>query len=837
MWDTTVYPQPQGAASKPDSSFLGDSRFTRLLPHDLQRGQAVVFQGPRDTFKTTFAVTFLAHGVLHSESGLLLRLSDRPLLASNSDLPTAGRPIERQLSRQLRGDYETANQCPDNSDRFSWDQLDGVGEDVKSWRALALRSKANVNVWKKKDPKAPVWLIEANFLSGMILPEEFVAIVRAILEKAIRESNAGGDTSAGNAGIRRVVLDDVSSIALRYPLLHESSTAGKLFLPMMAKTLQGYGVDLVITATETGLKDADEVVHRAAALAHGVIKTRFCDVFGQRYVTVESDIQGARQVGGDGATSSDNSGKSKTSWTVHPVPVVVQYHPDYFDLKPELLEGLVGFGTGNIRRPGLRLYLFSEYGTADSIQARYNRTLQTLIRSALGRAVATVDARENESDVSVVSFDSRESAAVHDSISVLGQRPVDRTVIYSVDEFWSTDEDRKSSGAQHELLTNVSAPQHRELKKPEKYIVDWSNSIRNQTIPYYANVLLLAFRQDVLLQCREEHIFSSWGRDLATSILKSDWTGIATAPAELGPPSWEDVYRLARGLHRTGDHRVGIQSPIKRAFCFDRSADETVACALMDALIAGMPESDTATVRQRVVSAIAERKLEDWRSERSAFYVKFGENLRDQFDERQYQQVLWLAKSLHLANEWAPSDGRLAPDAGVYLCWYSQLRDLIERNPALAERLQVAALPGGGFTGDWFVGISQGSVSTSMGETILKVICSKTEEYKRFSMGVGLPVSLRLYGELSQDRNRDPEFYAWPNSRHVPLVRLLALHGQAASRAKLRGYTGFRSILATIGKQLAPKLEACTTEKDRETCVKENVGRLPAQVRLFAPPE
>ena len=66
----------------------------------------------------------------------------------------------------------------------------------------------------------------------------------------------------------------------------------------------------------------------------------------------------------------------------------------------------------------------------------------------------------------------------------------------------------------------------------------------------------------------------------------------------------------------------------------------------------------------------------------------------------------------------------LPPDAGIYLCWYTQLRDLIMRHPQLATELEVCALPGGGFTGNWYLGILKGSVSLALGTSIIDILCS-----------------------------------------------------------------------------------------------------------------
>ena len=68
-----------------------------------------------------------------------------------------------------------------------------------------------------------------------------------------------------------------------------------------------------------------------------------------------------------------------------------------------------------------------------------------------------------------------------------------------------------------------------------------------------------------------------------------------------------------------------------------------------------------------------------------------------------------------------------------------QVRELIDRRPALATELDIRALPGGGFRGDWFIGIAHGSVSPALGRHIIEMLCRKEEDYRRFARGVGLP--------------------------------------------------------------------------------------------------
>jgi hypothetical protein len=181
-----------------------------------------------------------------------------------------------------------------------------------------------------------------------------------------------------------------------------------------------------------------------------------------------------------------------------------------------------------------------------------------------------------------------------------------------------------------------------------------------------------------------------------------------------------------------------------------------------------------------------------------------------------------------------PQQADLVEDAAVYLCWYSQLRDLIARRPALAERLAVCPLPGGGFTGDWFVGIAEGSVSVGLGRNVLDLLCSREEEYKRFAQGVGLPTRTEFYLASEGSKQTSPDFFSWPRGQAVRLRAILDIHLQALSREFIDHYTKFRSALAIVAFQLTPMSGTHANRDLRIQAIESNVRRLPGQVRLLS---
>jgi hypothetical protein len=138
----------------------------------------------------------------------------------------------------------------------------------------------------------------------------------------------------------------------------------------------------------------------------------------------------------------------------------------------------------------------------------------------------------------------------------------------------------------------------------------------------------------------------------------------------------------------------------------------------------------------------------------------------------------------------------LYPDSLFYLCWYSELRYLIERNPQLASKIEVYELPGKGFTGDWTLGILKGSVSESLGNIVLNMLCDEKEDFKRFIQGIGLPTSDKFFNEKST-------FLAWPGSEiENRLSKIFQFYKSAQKRSDIVGYLNIRLALSALFKEL-----------------------------------
>jgi len=851
-WRVSTTTAGKEELSRRDVEFdLGVDEFKKILPRDLRRGGVVALEGERGTFKTTFAVNFLAAGLRRGESALLIHFGERSILRSPK--PNVSHPVTHRISGQLGRKLDKRDKP--NPCYFKWEDVRAVSnEECLSWTKLAGETKAEIHVWtcpyknpaegqaRSNGPEvespADSRLIEVDFKSGMLLPEEFASIVWQIMEQ---------QKAAGKIPIRRVVLDDVSLIGVSYPFLRESSTTSRFFLSAFVHIMRNYVVDLVINGTTGDLREANESVHQAASLADAVVSSRYCNVFGQRSVVVRSEgLMVGRQ--------------QQPVSTVESVPAMVKWSrddPRTFDLDFDHLEGLVGFESGDIHRPGLLLYLFNEYfDNPQSVQSKYNQSLETLIMSAFGRPYGSLAEAESrlgtKSDVSVVRFGSNDSEAIHDSLTVLRGGPLDHTVIYSVDEFWAAPAEGGKPSPEERYLTSGREEGESEENPLPKYIVHLENS--DEVEPYYGNVLLLAFRKDIppaeesyrpqqalpIDEARAEQEATDWVRGVLEAISKSgDEIGL---PPFAPPESWRQIRRLAQVLqHARGRAALAPPGP---AFCFDQSARETLACALMDALVAGRYPHDVRNIRSTAGSFPGGFVEKHFRDPHCNLCGKFFDDLcpnkegvLGRIEEGQFTEVYHLSDLFHLPGSEVPQQYDLVEDAAVYLCWYSQLRDLIARRPALAERLAVAPLPGGGFTGDWFVGIARGSVSIGLGRKMLNLLCSREEEYKRFAQGVGLPTRTEFYltSAAAEQRGRtSPEFFAWPRGQAVKVRRILDIHLQALSRSFIPSYTRFRSALATVAFQLTPMSGPYPSDAVRRRVIRDNVGRLPEQIRMLS---
>jgi hypothetical protein len=693
----------RGGGRERDGFRLGIRALEHVLSPLLARNWVLAVVGERNTYKTPIAHHFLLHG-----------------LTSHDPAPDSGRAARRGTGRRgadsallVRLHEQTSfspsrpwmlgdDLFPNNRPAIDWE---GGFAPCGPWLES---SKIVQQCYQYKDG---AWLFELALKGGAILPEEFLQFIRNVMR-----------SQPPQHPIRRVVLEDVALIGASYPYLRRSQNAGDLFLSAFVHVMRNYGADLVMLGTKTGLAEADEMVNRACTLADEVLTCEYCDVFGERYVTLRG---GGLASGQEWQPESPPRGEHYEM-----VPAIIVPKPDNnrFGVDPDRLAGLAGFGSPRIYRPGLTLCAFEE----NTLHRDYNDNLEELIGAAMGtksrQAEDLGEANGRESGrhdaggadrvrpkVDVVRFGPSQNETFHDGLGLMSGQPVDATIVATVDEFFMTDERRN---------VFFRVPQALAERKYAASLVRMRDRMRTSSVhavPYYASVLFLAFDP----------------RDLdASAFSKVGWKA-------LGRSYSLDV---------------------------DTSASETGVCVLLDALV---PTARWGTFTEDPV-----RYLEDLRR---------PGNLRTQV-EGQLRALQGLVT-------------RNGAKKRAWVLWYSQLRKRLAEGDAESfpkpDSLDVCALPAGGFTGDWYIGVVDGSVSISLGHKVLTMLCKNKEEYKRLTRGVGLPTARDFY---------EAGLSAWPGRKAPKLEQLKRIHDNARSRAAVKDYQAIKPVLFDAWTELKADL-------------------------------
>ena len=116
-----------------------------------------------------------------------------------------------------------------------------------------------------------------------------------------------------------------------------------------------------------------------------------------------------------------------------------------------------------------------------------------------------------------------------------------------------------------------------------------------------------------------------------------------------------------------------------------------------------------------------------------------------------------------------------------------------------------------------------GSVSHGLGRAVVEALISPEEDYRRFVLGVGLPVMSRW---------RKSEFRAWPGaSESETLQKVYDIHEKAHLRSGIQKYAKFTRILSTFAQRLAGDWEK-KGEIDFQM-LKMHLGRLPRLIKVL----
>ncbi len=843
-------------------------KMVRLMP--TTDSQVFTVVGPATSGKSLIAGNFLLEGLFSGEDVLLIRFSERADFSAEGswspDPQDAG--VSRSRNRKdRRANFFATDALRRLVSKAEYDALARESEKTTHATRKAFDAKPSVRPFFEAQRAAQVTVLEA-FLStfgpqkiqfrihefdeglrknvidadkeakqatrkpllveiamrpGALLPEEFVAIVREVYRWGRHFRQREG------FGIRRAALLDVHLIGAQYPLLKHSSTTAGLFLSSLTHILRCRKTDFMMTAQVSGVPESENVMKKAVSLADHVITCEHCDVFGDRYITVrgpgliEGDMIRARSpelVPAVFRRQRDRQHKDEEPRGA-----------DYFEVDFTTLQGLVGFSSGDIRRPGVCLQLFEE-GT---LHAAYNSQVARLVRFAMGSegsgkldslpdeeprrrafspSLPVVSTRESPT-VTVDSFDSVYANPFHHSLELLQGAPLHNTVLRTIDEF----------AIRNTLVKDVAEKVQERLLYAHLY---------------YRNVLLLACDQKTqadLIQFKED-------------------------PFDF----WHMVETLAErdGLTILCDHRaqetlacLAIDGllPLERGRC--RRVPKPWVAALpnyLDLMSRILPKAYPlfSTDASSELSPQA-RELVQTPEQRARMHL---ERLRrEQVGRAVAEQISDALKSL------SPSqDGSAETHRYLILCWYSHLRELIAKYESATQNgdldssavrkvvgaMQVLALPGKGFRGDWYLEVPAGSVSEFLGKGIKDALLRPEEDLKRFIEGIGIPswprkgttfCSKAQRRKLDTLRSEDVEqaearfehlkkaaepgrklLKAWPGGS-VTLDYVMSRHCEANRRSELPGYAKVRGELYGVMKTLMDQNETGITV-DREAIAK-----------------
>lgn len=636
-------------------------------------------------------------------------------------------------------------------DSPSFDNKDCILSNDDEWRDIELTSileetvlpdfklseSSNVETKRWKCTTNNAQLIELAFKGGAaLLAEEFMWIINKVFKLFNQDKYRR---------ISRVVLDDISLIGVSYPFLHRGKTTGDLFLTIFIQLIKSNQADLVIVGTTGELAQANEEVNRACSLSDTVLSCRTCDIFGERLVTIT----------GEGLLKGVEKEKE-----IEPVPGVIRIRKEKstssnkFSIDLEYLRGLVGFDTNQIHRPGLSLYLMQATG----VHEVYNDEVIKLFGS---------------SDVQVIPFVTQIAEPMYGSLKVLQDTPIDRTVVCMIDEFWYGDEYKEKRKDKDEERYKTPLIEFDAKQIVKKCLIP----LREDKLlgrPYYSDVLILAYCKEIAGYLE----FDEKDQELKT-------------PPYYRLISWRKIWNAVQKYQKISLNNDKL--PINFPFNYIEPSYETMSCILMDALISNYGEEYKNSPEAPCLTDLA--------SNEDLFKVESdrGEKIKKilwTLNEKCLEELNTLQKLLMLAPRGEKES--LRPDAALYLCWYSQLRELIGEHPALADQLDICALPGGGVSDNWFLGIKKGSVSIELGREVIETLCTQPEEFKRFYYGIGLPTSKSFYIE-----DEAKGFQAWPGAT-ISLNKILQIQHQSISRSCIPQYKQIRYILAMVYKQLVP---------------------------------
>jgi peptidyl-tRNA hydrolase len=279
--------------------------------------------------------------------------------------------------------------------------------------------------------------------------------------------------------------------------------------------------------------------------------------------------------------------------------------------------------------------------------------------------------------------------------------------------------------------------------------------------------------------------------------------------------TWQEVLKLSTEIKEIGKEKL-----CKVDLCL--LTKETLSCIFLDALISatGIEKEQTKSIGSVLDKFKGKEKELIIELTALSQLLNSSERVKDEIMKQHNNgsNGLYYKDS----NGYLIKKNQLVTDSAIYICWYSEIRELLFRKPDLSNQLEVFPLPGGGFKGDWHIGVLNGSVSANLGLNVIKKLCNKNEDYKRFALGVGLPTREEFYKK--EKEKEEKIFYAWPYS-NVELSEIKEIYDSANERADIDGYLEIKDQLVSMIHWLI-QIENDNTGNCEEKIVKDIINRL-----------
>lgn len=851
--------------NKIGSKIFGISGLDNIIPNN-DNNEVFMIEGGRSTFKTTIAVNFLIKGLLDGEGGLLISLHDS----------TRFRIEDCRLSTDLSiSELDT--------DNFKWETFADSKKNPIDLSGDFYWMKNNKKIagkrWKCRDNNNS--LIELAFKSGMVLSEEFIDVIQKVIQYEGQNGNP----------IKRVVFNDIKLIGVSYPFLKTSYTSADMFLPAFVHLMRNNSIKLVMAGTSEPLNESIDAINRASSLADTVITCKAKDIFGDQYVIVqgeglrtETGPIGFQDEPVPGIILIEEQKNAKGTYPnlffkvdqdylkglvgfdtprIYRPGLTLQFYEQQGEPFKEYNEELLALLDSAL---GTRPVLMEskptvELKTFDSSKSEaFHESYKVLQGQPLDRTIiCTLDdfwkADMDELKRCLVSleelFKSRKSDYIVPAYSRTKQN---ENLIFGLPYFCNVLLIAYNNETMNDLRHDFKWSDLTDPKFINTYKKDKSALVVNcdLTVKETMSCLLL----DAIISGFEEEIF-----DGGVQEVRIENNGcckiIATKRSET-----KKIRLVIDGIHTqekpmptiepkgTGFEIIGDLVQEKDRIVLQvgyTQRNEVVAnyesakLVIKDNAEKNIYEIELRGCLREPVEVDRYQYDEDGIENIYNYHDISGKEIYNKLkDEKSYNDtvinnLISLCTLLHnkKGNDKKNADSNHKQqeiekkEVDIHICWYSQLRALIHNDNKLADKLNVVPLPGRGFKGDWYLGIVRGSVSTSLGKTVIEKLCNKSEEYKRFARGIGIPTLNEFY---SAKKNKK-DYFAWPGaSQEMTLNHVINIHRKAICRSYIPGYSKFRSVLYTIFMQIL-KIDP------NDAKIKEKVGiivnRLPYQIKMF----